>query len=68
MTEKLGQGLRHTTRRRVGKTHTYWRRVRSAAAGRKVVQRAVAQRDMLALLRQIGAVLCLRLQRGASVG
>lgn len=35
--------LRHTTRRKDGKTHVYWRLVRSARRGRKVVQETVAQ-------------------------
>ena len=35
--------LRHTTRVKDGKAHTYWRLVRSVRAGRKVVQQTVAQ-------------------------
>lgn len=35
--------LRHTTRRKDGKTHVYWRLVRSVRCGRKVVQQTVAQ-------------------------
>lgn len=35
--------LRHTTVRRGGKTHTYWRLVRSVRCGRKVRQETVAQ-------------------------
>lgn len=35
--------LRHTTVRRGGKTHTYWRLVRSVRVGRKVRQEIVAQ-------------------------
>lgn len=35
--------LRHTTRRKDGKTHVYWRLVRSVRRGRKVVQETVAQ-------------------------
>lgn len=35
--------LRHTTRRKDGKTHVYWRLVRSVRCGRKVVQETVAQ-------------------------
>lgn len=35
--------LRHTTRRKEGKTHVYWRLVRSVRRGRKVVQETVAQ-------------------------
>jgi len=35
--------LRHTTIRKDGKTHTYWRLVRSVRRGRKVVQETVAQ-------------------------
>ena len=34
--------LRHTSRRKDGKTHTYWRLVRSVRRGRKVVQETVA--------------------------
>lgn len=34
--------LRHTTRRKNGKTHTYWRLVRSVRRGRKVIQETVA--------------------------
>ena len=35
--------LRHTTRKKNGKTHVYWRLVRSVRHGRKVVQETVAQ-------------------------
>ena len=35
--------LRHTTRRKDGKIHTYWRLVRSVRIGRRVVQQTVAQ-------------------------
>ena len=35
--------LRHTTRRKDGKTHVYWQLVRSIRRGRKVVQQMVAQ-------------------------
>lgn len=35
--------LRHTTRRKDGKTHRYWQLVRSVRVGRKVVQQTVAQ-------------------------
>ena len=35
--------LRHTTRRKDGKTHVYWRLVRSVRRGRKVMQETVAQ-------------------------
>ncbi len=34
--------LRHTTRHKDGKAHTYWRLVRSVRLGRKVVQQTVA--------------------------
>jgi transposase len=34
--------LRHTTRRKDGKVHKYWRLVRSVRVGRKVVQQTVA--------------------------
>ena len=35
--------LRHTTRKKDGKTHTYWRLVRCVRRGSKVVQETVAQ-------------------------
>jgi Transposase DDE domain len=35
--------LRHTTRVKDGKAHTYWRVVRSVRVGRKVIQQTVAQ-------------------------
>src|SRR5213594_1707601 len=35
--------LRHTTRRKDGKVHRYWRLVRSVRVGRKVIQQTVAQ-------------------------
>ena len=35
--------LRHTTVRKNGKTHSYWRLVRTVRRGRKVVQETVAQ-------------------------
>ncbi len=35
--------LRHTTRRKDGKTHVYWQLVRSVRCGRKVKQQTVAQ-------------------------
>ncbi len=35
--------LRHSTIRKDGKTHTYWRLVRSVRRGRRVVQETVAQ-------------------------
>lgn len=35
--------LRHTTIRKNGKTHVYWRLVRSVRVGRKVRQETVAQ-------------------------
>lgn len=34
--------LRHTTRRKDGKVHTYWQLVRSVRAGRRIVQQTVA--------------------------
>ena len=34
--------LRHTTRRKDGKVHTYWQLVRSVRIGRRVVQQTVA--------------------------
>ena len=35
--------LRHTTRRKDGKTHVYWQLVRSVRRGRKVVQQTYVQ-------------------------
>jgi hypothetical protein len=35
--------LRHTTVRKNGKTHSYWRLVRSVRRGRRVAQETVAQ-------------------------
>ena len=35
--------LRHTTSKKAGKTHTYWRLVRSVRRAGKVVQETVAQ-------------------------
>src|SRR3972149_1726432 len=35
--------LRHSTRRKDGKVHRYWRLVRAVRVGRKVVQQTVAQ-------------------------
>ena len=35
--------LRHTRRRKDGKTHIYWQLVRSVRRGRRVVQQTVAQ-------------------------
>jgi hypothetical protein len=35
--------LRHTTRKKNGKTHVYWQLVRSVRHGRKVMQETVAQ-------------------------
>jgi transposase len=35
--------LRHTTRRKDGKVHTYWQLVRSVRVGRRVIQQTVAQ-------------------------
>src|SRR6516164_10190850 len=34
--------LRHTTRKKDGKVHRYWRLVRSVRVGRRVIQRTVA--------------------------
>lgn len=59
--------LRHTTRRKDGKTHVYWQLVRSVRRGRKVVQETVAQLGELdaegraraeALARSIGGRAC----------
>jgi len=41
-TDNAGMYLRHTTRRKDGKTHVYWQLVRSVRRGRKVVQETVA--------------------------
>src|SRR6185312_11545600 len=35
--------LRYTTRKKDGKTHRYWRLVRSVRVGRRVIQQTVAQ-------------------------
>ena len=35
--------LRHTTRRKDGKVHRYWRLVRSVRVGRRVIQQTVAK-------------------------
>lgn len=59
--------LRHTTRRKDGKSHVYWQLVRSVRRGRKVVQQTVAQLGELdtegraraeALARSIGGRAC----------
>ena len=59
--------MRHTTRRKDGKSHVYWRLVRSVRRGRKVVQETVAQLGELdgegraraeALARSIGGHAC----------
>jgi hypothetical protein len=64
--------LRHTTVRKNGKTHVYWRLVRSVRQGRKVVQQTVAQLGELdargrakakALACQITAGACVNSQR-----
>jgi len=47
--------LRHTTVRRGGKTHTYWRLVRSVRVGRKVRQVTVAQLGELDARGQLAA-------------
>lgn len=47
--------LRHTTVRRGGKTHTYWRLVRSVRVGRKVRQETVAQLGELDAQGQLAA-------------
>ena len=36
--------LRHTTRKKNGKVHRYWRLVRSVRVGRRVIQQTVALR------------------------
>lgn len=41
--DNTGMYLRPSTRRKDGKTHVYWRLVRSVRRGRKVVQETVAQ-------------------------
>ena len=59
--------LRHTRRFKDGKSHVYWRLVRSVRRGRKVVQETVAQLGELdregraraeALARSIGGRAC----------
>jgi transposase len=64
--------LRHTTLRKNGKTHVYWRLVRSVRCGRKVVQHTVAQLGELdargranakALARSITGGACVDTQR-----
>src|SRR5579862_8614089 len=47
--------LRHSTVRRAGKTHTYWRLVRSVRVGRKVRQETVAQLGELDAQGQLAA-------------
>ena len=47
--------LRHATVRRGGKTHTYWRLVRSVRIGRKVRQETVAPRGELDAQGQLAA-------------
>jgi transposase len=47
--------LRHTSIRRGGKTHTYWRLVRSVRVGRKVRQETVAQLGELDAQGQLAA-------------
>jgi transposase len=64
--------LRHTTRKKNGKTHVYWQLVRSVRHGRKVVQETVAQLGELdaegraraqALARSITGAAAVSLQR-----
>ena len=64
--------LRHTTLKKNGKTHVYWRLVRSVRHGRKVVQETVAQlgeldaqgrADAKALARSITGEACVDTQR-----
>ena len=52
---EFGMYLRHTTVRRGGKTHTYWRLVRSVRVGRKVRQVTVAQLGELDAQGQLAA-------------
>src|SRR5437899_5339004 len=47
--------LRHTTRRKDGKVHRYWRLVRSVRVGRKVIQQTVAQLGELDAAGRAGA-------------
>lgn len=42
MSRMQGMYLRYTTRHKDGKTHVYWRLVRSVRRGRKVIQETVA--------------------------
>jgi len=52
---RVGMYLRHTTVRRGGKTHIYWRLVRSVRVGRKVRQETVAQLGELDAQGQLAA-------------
>ena len=45
--------LRHTTRRKDGKVHRYWRLVRSVRVGRKVVQQCPFGKDALTPAEQL---------------
>ena len=66
--------LRHTTIRKDGKVHRYWRLVRSVRVGRRVIQQTVAQlgeldeqgrvqaRALAALLNRLGIVLPKRMR------
>jgi len=55
VSREFGMYLRHTTVRRGGKTHTYWRLVRSVRVGRKVRQETVAQLGELDAQGQLAA-------------
>ena len=58
--------LRHTTRRKDGKTHVYWQLVRSVRRGRKVVQETVAHLGELDAEGRARAVLLARSITGRS--
>ena len=47
--------LRHTTRKKDGKIHRYWRLVRSVRVGRRVIQQTVAQLGELDEQGRLGA-------------
>ena len=58
--------LRHTTRRKDGKTHVYWQLVRSVRCGRKVRQQTVAQLGELDAAGRASATLLARQITGGS--
>jgi transposase len=60
--------LRHSTRRKDGKQHTYWRLVRSVRRGSKVVQQTVAQLGELDAQGRVKAKLLARQMTGREWG